>query len=481
MKTQSWRLVRPWLLGLATLALASAPTLAQAPPVVRSGPFIENATPTAPSFMSSEAPPKSPSVSPGKLTLDQCLELGFRHQPAIDAARASLAAAESGKRGVDRLILPRLFRPDLPIRREQACHGVTIAAAGLTQAEWETRYAIMRNFFTVQYVNAQDEVVSDVLESLEKGYARAKSLFGSGDVEVKIKSVDLETIRVQLGIVKTKHSQVRAGREKALAALREAMGLAPDYPLEIASVPLPPATYVVRGPELDDKGKPVMKDGKVLEKDYFHILYPLTSQKLALIDAAVANRGEMIQASTASRITDLEVQAQRRVRGLFADTFAAGADLHAKPIPQGMFNGEYRPGAIGPEFPVKLIGRMRDRVQRASDFSVRATAVVEKATSLASLDVEAQYFKWVEAAEEVKDLREILPIAKSLPKRVQDLAPKEFTSSALIQANVTSVMVRTQLNDAEHTHALALAGLERATAGAFRVYPVPAPPASMPK
>ena len=33
---------------------------------------------------------------------------------------------------------------DLPIRREQACIGITIAAAGLEQAEYDTLYAITR-------------------------------------------------------------------------------------------------------------------------------------------------------------------------------------------------------------------------------------------------------------------------------------------------------------------------------------------------
>ena len=39
-----------------------------------------------------------------------------------------------------------------------------------------------------------------------------------------------------------------------------------------------------------------------------------------------------------------------------------------------------------------------------------------------------------------------------------------------------AIQVRTQLNDEMHIHALALAGLERATAGGFRIYPVPATP-----
>src|SRR6478736_4921748 len=46
-----------------------------------------------PVYEKEEAIPVSPAKSPGPMTLDQCLELGFQHQPALDAARASLNAA----------------------------------------------------------------------------------------------------------------------------------------------------------------------------------------------------------------------------------------------------------------------------------------------------------------------------------------------------------------------------------------------------
>ena len=42
-----------------------------------------------------ELPPISPKTSPGPMSLDACIELGFQHQPALDAARASLGAAQT--------------------------------------------------------------------------------------------------------------------------------------------------------------------------------------------------------------------------------------------------------------------------------------------------------------------------------------------------------------------------------------------------
>jgi outer membrane protein TolC len=419
------------------------------------------------------------------MSLDACIDLGFQHQPALDAARASLAASHSGKRGVDRMILPRLFTPDLGVRRQQACHGVTIAEAGLMQAEWETRYAITRNFFTVQYIRSQQVVIEDVLKSLEKGHARAQTIFDKGDPGAKITQLDLDAIQVQIALVKGKKSQADNGMLKALAALREAIGLGHDYPLEIAAVDLPPAVDEVKKlvdvtvEKKDEKGKIIEK--KTVKKEETEYFPRYKFNKAELIAAAIANRGEMIQANAASRVTDLEVQAQNRIRGWQGRTFASGADIHTQAIPFSIFNTDYRPGAIGLEMPPFLAGRKRDREQRARDLNDRAAAVVEKTNNLVSLDVEAQFLKWQEAVEDIRDLKGIYDTAQKLPGKVEKLVQgKDLTSTQIVQANLTAIMVRTQLNDEMHMHALALAGLERATAGAFRVYPIPAAHAPMP-
>jgi hypothetical protein len=415
------------------------------------------------------APPVSPAKSPGPIGLDACIELGMAHQPSLDAARASLAAANTGMAGLNRF--PLIFRPltpDLSIRKQQACEGITIAQAALTQAEWDTRYAITRNFFTVQYIRAQKKVVDQVLTDLDSGYRKAENLYQSGEASVKITKIDLDAIKIQKSILQTKRAMVDNGMLKALAALREAMGLRYDYPLEISAVELPPAVQAVKVmvDGKDDKGKLV----KVETIEYRPVR---RINKDELMNAALANRGELIQANAASRVVDLEIAAQKRIFGPQGRTFGMGSDVHVQPIPPGMMNGEYRPGAIGLEMPPMLAGKRSFRVQRASDLFQRSLAVVEKANSLVSLDVEAQYLKWQEALESIQSLSGIQTIAKSLPGRVQELNPKDFTSDAVIKANTTAIQVQADLNDQMHMYALALAGLERATAGAFRVYPAP--------
>ena len=422
-----------------------------------------------------EVPPATPTQSPGPLSLDACLELGFQHQPSLDAARASLSAAQAGRQGLQRMILPRIIVPDYKIRMQQSCYGVTIAEAGVTQAEWETRYAITRNFLTVQYIRSQGTVVNEVLKNLDTGYKRAEKLYRSGDADVKITAIDLDAIKVQIAIVKGKKAQVDNGMHKAFAALREAMGLKYDYPLEIAAVDLPSPVVEVKKmvdevvEEKDKNGKTTKKTVKVEVVEYKPIR---KLDKSELIAGAIANRGEIVQANAANRVTELEIQAQMKIFGWKGNTFAQGADTHVQLVPQGEANGKYRPAAIGIEMPPMIAGRKRDREARASALNDRAAAVVDKANSLVALDVEAQYLNWHEAVEDVESLKSIEKIAQGLPDRVQKLQPKDFTSSAVIQANITAIMVRTELNDAMHMHALALAGLERATAGAFRVQTV---------
>src|SRR5438128_784278 len=53
------------------------------------------------------AQPALPSAQ--SLTMEECIQLGFEHQPALAAARASLAAAQTGQHSISRLIIPRIF------------------------------------------------------------------------------------------------------------------------------------------------------------------------------------------------------------------------------------------------------------------------------------------------------------------------------------------------------------------------------------
>ncbi|MCS7046511.1 MAG: TolC family protein, partial [Gemmataceae bacterium] len=322
-----------------------------------------------------------------QLSLEQCLTLALEKQPALAAARASLAAAETGYQSLNDIFLGRLLAPDLRIRREQACLAISIAFAGLQQAEWETRYAVRRTFYSVQYARMQKAVVDGAIEKIDEAQKKAKQLVDSGDPNLKVTQIDVDLLAINKEFVKTQQAAATVGILKAIAGLREAIGVGPDYPLEVAHEPLP---------------------GLVGELN-----------KDELIAQARAHRAELQQAWTMNRITELEIAAQRRRFGSQSKTFAAGGDIHAKPIPQGVANGEYRPGAIGPEMPPFLVGPRRDRVQRAGDFNERAVAVVDKTENLVALEVEATYLKWFEAKQNVTNLAPTPKLARDVGDKVR--------------------------------------------------------------
>ncbi|MCI0639776.1 MAG: TolC family protein [Gemmataceae bacterium] len=380
---------------------------------------------------------KSPAA---KLTLPELINLGLEKQPALAAARASLAGAHSGQAGVSNMpLFARLFAPDLPVRRQQAHLGVTIAAAALEQAEWETRYAVVRNYYSIQFARMQLKVIESARGKLERARTRAEELLKKGVLEFKITRIDVDMMSVAIELVKAKEAEARTGILKATAALREALGVGLDYPLDVVEAPLPER---IKGPNKED-----------------------------LIAQALANRGEMTQVSTAQQVTQLEIAAQSRM--LFTPqgrTFAAASDIHVQPIPQGVANGEYRPGALGLEMPSNLVGRRPYRVQRASNLNDRALAVVDKTHNLITLEVEATYLKWLEADEKVTNLKKVPEMARQIAKDVDKRFNEGHVSGEeLMRARTLEDQVQATYNEALYQHALALAALERVTAGGFRI------------
>src|SRR5207245_2943833 len=134
-----------------------------------------------------------PTASPAPvtaLTLEDCVRIGLDQQPALAAARASLAAALAQRQALDNLVVAGLVSREVPIRRKQACQGVIIATAGLEQAEWETRYAVTRNFFSVLYAHQQEEVVKALLTRLGRYQDQAKALLKQGNPDFKVTEID---------------------------------------------------------------------------------------------------------------------------------------------------------------------------------------------------------------------------------------------------------------------------------------------------
>ncbi len=372
----------------------------------------------------------------GPLTLDDCLRIAFEQQPALAAHRASLAAAQTQYAGLEKLHAPPLLARDLPIRRRQACLGIRIAQAGLSKSEVDAVYAVERTYFSVIYARQQDKVAGNVVDSLKFYQQRVKEIVQKGESREWTTST-VDKITVYLRLAETRQADAARGIGRALAALREAMGLPPETPIDVADSVLPTPS--------------------------------VTADKEQIVALALARRGEMVQAETAARVVNLEIRAQEKSFLPQFRTFASVVDIHAVPVPQGVANDEYRPGATSLEMPVQLAGPRSYRVERAEDFSARAAAVVDKTRNLIALEAEDAYYKWLDATHKLPVTKDAAEAGERLSKNTrQDFsAGQRVRIEDILMNEVLSGQAQAAYNEALYLQIVGLAGLQRVTAGAF--------------
>jgi outer membrane protein TolC len=381
---------------------------------------------------------KDSSAPSAGLTLAACRQLALEEQPALKAYRASQAAAAAKARAVDDLRLAPLVAHDIPIRRKQSALGVQIAEARVVQAEQETIYAVTRNYLTVLYARQQEALVDRALENLRDLKDTVKQIVDDG-LRKDVTARDLDRINVLVLLAEGKQEEAKAGSLRALAALREAIGLETDVPLALAdnNVPYP---------------QPEVKHDQVLE-------------------LALSKRQELLQASLAAEVVCLEVKAQGKMHGPQGRTFAAAADLHADAVPQGSQNSEYRPGAVGVEMPTMLVGDKSARVEEAEALQARADAVVEKTRKLITLDAEDTFLRWQEWSRKASRFREAAEQAEKLSRNLRDdfkMAGTKVRLDDVITSGILATQIRVEGNEAQFKFLLVLAALERVTGGGLQ-------------
>lgn len=381
--------------------------------------------------------PAAPEAASAAVTLnlEECLYLALQQQPAVTAERASLAAAEDGRRALENLHVPTIIVRELPVRRQQACLGVTAAAAGLDRAGRDTIYAVTRTYFTVLYARQQEQVARGVVERLSTVNQMAARMLKGGAREVT--STDVDRTSVYTDLADVKRIQATKGVERALAALKEAIGLDPCCTLQVTGDRLPEPT-----------ARPNRQE---------------------ILCWALARRGDLAQANIFAELTSLEIEAQSTSLNHKMETFAQGGDIHSSQVPQGIANSEYRPGAIPPEMPTTLVGSCSERVAHAQSLNGRAVAVADKVRRLIALEAENAYLQWDEATEQAATALRATTVAE---KMADDLR-KDFVGGQKVKvddvmaAQVLAAQARSQYNEYLYHQILALADLQRVTAGAF--------------
>jgi outer membrane protein TolC len=377
----------------------------------------------------------APAQPAGPLGLLECLQLAHERQPRIARGRIELALAQERYQTLLALRVPNVLAPDLPIRRRQSSLGLPAATAALDKSEREAAYAVTRSWFTVLFARAQEKVARKVVTDLEAVRQAAKLQLEAGAKGVS--TADVERGLVYARLAQTKQIEAEGGVKRALAALREAMGMGPDFHIDVPDRALP-----------DPKQKPVLE------------------QVVAL---ALGRRGEIIQAGVFADVVGLEVEAQAVSCGLRVQTFAAGSDVHSTNTPQKIANSEYRPGAFPPEMPTVLFGHKSERCAQAKTLHARAGALLQTSRNLIALEAEDAFLRWQQADRQAARAQEAATAGDKMASNMR----MDFTSGAtvpvetLINALVTASQARGQFNEFRYRQILALADLERITAGGF--------------
>lgn len=418
--------LRAWILGGLSLVLA-IPALAQEP--------------------GEKAP--APAAVP-VLSLAECLHIGYEKQPSLVAARASLAAAQDQQTALDKLARSPagLLIPDLAIRRQQACIGVEVAEANVQQTEQQVKYNITRLYYTVVYARAQLQVADDVAQVFGLYHGLVSEAIKGKDAPKEWTSATVDKLTVYRGLAENKKEEAADGINRALSALKEAVGSCEE--IDVPQKELP---------ELS---------GRLV--------------KCEIVALAEALRPELLMTSKFVDLTNLEVDAQgkHRMPGQ-VPTFADAGDIHARQIPQDRSNADYHPGGIPPEMPPTLVGSRTMRMERAKSFSARAAAVAEKTRKLIILEAENAYFEATELRTRIDG-----PVDPTMGKRtgglrdaaragarLVDETPKDVAGLQKVKIEdlltnlVLGSQARGQYNEAIWKYILALASLERVTAGGF--------------
>jgi outer membrane protein TolC len=393
---------------------------------------------------SSDEAPKAQAA-----TLHAYRQIALENQPTIAATRAALKAALDRVQALDCLRVPSCLARDLPIRRKQAPLGVTIAQAGIAQAEAETLHGVTAGYLAALYANQQLRLTNDPKEGIRH---RLQDLQKTVNDFVAQKQRRDVTLREHRNLVKSfletldgRVLEAEQGKLRALAAMREAMGVAPDCVVAVPDGDLPCPS--VEPPTLNE-----------------------------LIALAVARRGEVIQAAVFAQVVCLEIDAQASTGKATMRTFASSSDIHAKPVPTGDLGGlNFRPSIVGPDMPAFLNGSRDARVQQARDYHERALANAVKARNLVALEVEDLYRRWLDKAQKAKHLetayREALTFSERLMKLYTTNQEKGDYPNAdqMINAGLMATRLQLEWREAHFQALLALAALERATSGGFAV------------
>jgi outer membrane protein TolC len=393
---------------------------------------------------SKKDPAKKETEKPGPavtadttLNLQDCIAIAMEKQPNIRAAYASLRATEIGTRSLTKLgPVARMLTPDLPFRKMQAERGNWIGQADVLKVQQETVYDVTRLYYTFVYARQQEQTASNIIDQMEVFYGIAKDLLEQG-AQPNLNQFSLFRMEDAIAEVKAPRVTARMGQKKALAALKEAMGVEQTF------------SFLPRDTEMPLMG------GTVTEEQ--------------VVSFAMSRRPEMVLASAGVDAFRLEVCAQNAVtRRKQVPTLAFGSDLHSRSVPAAHRNGEYRPGALSPEMPPNLVGSRDERVARAREYSNRQETVLDKTRNLVELEATNSYLDWLASVERLKIATKRYESSQKMIDLSRKSAPNIRDYGQLILNEGLAAKAQADYLEAVYENIKALATLERVTAGGVK-------------
>lgn len=380
-------------------------------------------------------PAPSPPAAPPVLSLAELIPMALAQQPNLAALRKGLESAEINVRGLDSRTIRNCIASDWPIRRQQAVLGVELAAVRISLMEQETVYGVTYTYLAMLHARRQLTAADEAAERARRGLDLARKLVGNPLAPRDLTADALLRAEVQVRQVMLRRGEAQRGLAVAAAALQEALGSAFDCP------PLP-------------------ADDRIPDHDTAYC-------RDEIIRMALNQRPELRLAHIFVQLTALEIEAQARHHLSTVPTFLSKVPLPGMVTYHGSGSDQYRPPYVVPEMPVSLSGKREYRVARAQVMHERALAVEEKFRNLIALEAEDAFRRWEEAAARLRETREAFrltePWALRLSGDLKALAGRSFRD--LIEEQLLAATARVQYQDAIFDHAVAIARLEKVTAG----------------
>jgi outer membrane protein TolC len=398
---------------------------------------LENtAHPTANDPPPATVAPHVPTEVP-VLNLAGCKALALARQPAIAAAQASFNAAVARQSALETIRVPRFLVRDLPTRKQQAAVGLSIAQAEVDRVKIDTLFSVTYTFLSVQYAVEQGQLLDGARERLDKLMEGVKAGLKAGKTNVR--KEDEARVQTYQLLVKSRREEALNGEQRAGSALREAIGIDAHTPLLLSC------------------------GGQFRVKP--------TVCKDVVVTQALTRRPEILQSNLLVQVHDLEVEAQWARKLLpQLQTFASGSDLHVRPLPAGLYGEQYSPAAVGPEMPANLSGNKHSRTEVAQIYSQRAGTVAEKTRNLIRLETEQAFLRFQEACRRLPALIEAADKAQAVFDATDASFKKGERATTVrdwLNAGTLVTDLKAQVNTTRYQMLIALAGLERATAGGF--------------